>query len=459
MEDEEEVRIDVGDVHGRDDDYHQTSLALESSREHRLRVPCAGPPLFLLLVAACAHAPGAPSPTREVLATPAGVAEARASWVASSVRLARTEVMRGRFGQARTLLEPALDRAAAEGDAPGKARLEAELALVLAEESFYGRTGAERGVAARRGAGLRAHPATPGRRGERAARGGYLRYGEALWAEAKDFQAPRERFARARDLFREARDASGVAQETFFLGLTEEQEGKRSAPSRSMPRRSGAPRRPAIGRRRRTRSATSRACPSRGVTSTKRSRCIVGASRCREEIGLIRGVPYALIAIGDLERKKGALSDARGQLHAGACARGGGGQRTGELLVARRPRRRRRGGGKVRHGARELPAGAADREDAGKQELGRGDRRRRREGPSSTVRSPFVSRRPGDAHRWNGLAAGGRRAGGPLCNAGEGGAREELDRFSEAIRFARVTPGGVGGALATVTPAGDVPTA
>ena len=32
----------------------------------------------------------------------------------------------------------------------------------------------------------------------------------------------------------------------------------------------------------------------------------------REEIGLLRGVPYALIAIGDLERKKGALADARG---------------------------------------------------------------------------------------------------------------------------------------------------
>jgi len=54
--------------------------------------------------------------------------------------------MRGRFDRARSLLEPALDQAGAEGDAPGKARLQAELALVLAEESFYSRSGADRGL-------------------------------------------------------------------------------------------------------------------------------------------------------------------------------------------------------------------------------------------------------------------------------------------------------------------------
>jgi len=64
---------------------------------HRSRGSVGGamrPMLLLLFLAACAHAPAAPSPTREVLATPAGITEARASWVASTVRLARTEVMR-----------------------------------------------------------------------------------------------------------------------------------------------------------------------------------------------------------------------------------------------------------------------------------------------------------------------------------------------------------------------------
>jgi tetratricopeptide (TPR) repeat protein len=269
--------------------------------------------LPFLLLAACAHAPPAPSPTREVLATPAGVEEARGSWVSSTVRLARTQVMRGRFGPARTLLEPALDRAAAEGDAPGKARLEAELALVLAEESFYGRTGAERGVQLAQAAQASARTlGLPDVEAHALHAEGYLRYGEALWAEAKDFQVPRERFARARDLFREVKDGSGVAQETFFLGLTEEQEGKLE--------RAGPLYAEALRRAEETGDRATQAYALRHLAGVSESRgdldqALALHRRClalREEIGLLRGVPYALIAIGDLERKKGALADARG---------------------------------------------------------------------------------------------------------------------------------------------------
>jgi tetratricopeptide (TPR) repeat protein len=269
--------------------------------------------VFFLLVAACAHAPEAPSPTGEVLATPAGVAEARASWVSSTVRLARTEVMRGRFGPARTLLEPALDRAAAEGDAPGKARLEAELALVIAEESFYGRTGAERGVQLAQVAQASARTLRlPDVEASALHAEGYLRYGEALWVEAKDFQVPRERFARARDLFREVKDASGVAQETFFLGLTEEQEGKLE---RAEPLYAEALRRAEGSGDRATQAYALRHLAGVSESRGDLEQALALHRWClalREEIGLIRGVPYALIAIGDLERKKGALSDARG---------------------------------------------------------------------------------------------------------------------------------------------------
>jgi tetratricopeptide (TPR) repeat protein len=282
---------------------------------HRSRGSVGGamrPMLLLLFLAACAHAPAAPSPTREVLATPAGVMEARASWVASTVRLARTEVMRGRFDGARTLLEPALDRAGAEGDAPGKARLQAELALVLAEESFYSRSGAERGVqlaqAAQSSARVLGLP-------EVEARGlhaeGYLRYGELLWAEAKDFHVPRESFARARELLAKAGDASGVAQETFFLGLTEEQEGKLV---RAEPLYAEALRRAEESGDRATQAYALRHLAGASETRGDLDRALALHRRClalREEIGLARGVPYALIAIGDLERKKGALADAR----------------------------------------------------------------------------------------------------------------------------------------------------
>src|SRR5215470_8368029 len=102
--------------------------------------------LTLLALAGCAHstAPSPRPPQSETLATPAAVAEARSTWVSSTVRLARAEVMRGDFERGRTLLESAVERADTEADAAGKARLLAELALVLAEESFYTRTGMER---------------------------------------------------------------------------------------------------------------------------------------------------------------------------------------------------------------------------------------------------------------------------------------------------------------------------
>ena len=264
-----------------------------------------------LLLAACAHAPVRP-PSGEVLATPTAVAEARSSWVMSTVRLARTGVMRGDFEQSRTLLASALARAEAAGDAPAKARLQAELAVLLAEESFYTRRGEEQGLqlAAEAQASARALAARDVEARALHAEG-FLRYGGLLWEEGKDFHVPRERFDRARELFREFGDAQGVAQETFFLGLTWEQEGK--------PERAGALYTEArtlaeqIGDRS-TLSYAFRHLAGLAESRGDLDQALALHRRClelREEIGFVRLVPFALIAIGDIERKKGALADAR----------------------------------------------------------------------------------------------------------------------------------------------------
>jgi tetratricopeptide (TPR) repeat protein len=269
-------------------------------------------PVLLLLLAACTHAPAAPAAAGEVLATPGALAEARASWVASTVHLARAEVMQGRFEGARGLLEPALDRPSAENDAPGKARLQAELALVLAEESFYTRSGAERGVQLAQAAQTSARTLRlPDVEAQAVHAEGFLRYGELLWTEARDFHVPRELFARSRDLFREAGDASGVAQETFFLGLTEEQEGHLD---RAEPLYAEALRRSEAAGDRATQAYAARHLGGVAESRGDLDRALALQRRClalREEIGLTRGVPFALIAVGDLERKKGALGDAR----------------------------------------------------------------------------------------------------------------------------------------------------
>ena len=266
----------------------------------------------LLLLAACTHSPAAPSPSGEVLATPAALTEARASWVSSTVRLARAEVMQGRFEGARTLLEAALDRATAESDAPGKARLQTELALTIAEESFYTRSGAERGVQLAQAAQTSARTLQLVDVEAQAVHAeGFLRYGELLWTDAKDFHVPRELFGRSRDLFRAAGDASGVAQETFFLGLTEEQEGKLE---RAEPLYAEALRRSEAAGDRATQAYASRHLGGVAESRGDLDRALALHRRClalREEIGLTRGVPFALIAIGDLERKKGALANAR----------------------------------------------------------------------------------------------------------------------------------------------------
>ena len=266
----------------------------------------------LLLLAACTHAPAAPSPASEVLATPGALAEAEASWVSSTVRLARAEVMHGRFEGARRLLEPALDRVTAENDAPGKARLQAELALAIAEESFYTRSGAARGVQLAQAAQTSARTlGLPGVEAQAVHAEGFLRYGELLWTEAKDFHLPRELFARSRDLFQAAGDASGVAQETFFLGLAEEQEDNLE---RAEPLYAEALRRSEAAGDRATQAYASRHLGGVAESRGDLDRALALQRRClalREEIGLTRGVPFALIAIGDLERKKGALGDAR----------------------------------------------------------------------------------------------------------------------------------------------------
>lgn len=266
----------------------------------------------LLLLVACAHGSPAPSSTAEALATPAGITETRAAWVASTVRLARAEVMRGRFEQARTLLETAVDRSAAAGDAPGKARLQAELAVVLSEESFYTRTRTEQALQLAQAAQSSAR-ALGAREVE--ARGvhaeGFVRYGELLWKESKDFHVPRELFSRARDLFREVGDRSGVAQETFFLGLTWEQEEKPDqagplyAQARALSEEIGDRSTLSYALRHLGGLAESRGDLDQALALQRRSLAL------REEIGFVRLVPFALIAVGDAERKKGLLADAR----------------------------------------------------------------------------------------------------------------------------------------------------
>jgi len=269
----------------------------------------------LVLLSACAaHAPTAPSPSGEILATPPALAEARASWVASTVRLARTEMMQGRFERARTLLESALDRAAAEGDSPGKARLQAELGLVLSEESFYTRTDAERGVQLAQAAQASARSQGALDVEARAVHAeGFLRYGELLWAEGKDFHVPRERFARARDLFREAGDASGVAQETFFLGLTEEQEGK---PERAEPLYVEARQRAEEIGDRSTQAYALRHLGGLAESRGDLDQALALQRRClalREEIGQARLVPFALHGRSPSPRNSAAHRRASGR--------------------------------------------------------------------------------------------------------------------------------------------------
>jgi tetratricopeptide (TPR) repeat protein len=268
--------------------------------------------LTLLVLAGCAHSTATGNPPSETLATPAALAEARSTWVSSTVRLARAEVMRGDLERGRMLLGSAIERADAEADAAGKATLQAELALVLAEESFYTRTGMERALRLAAEAQAGAHAAGARDVKARAVHAeGFLRYGDLLWADAKDFHVPRELFSRSRQLFTEVGDSSGVAQETFFIGLTEEQEGhsERAGPlyseARTLAEKIGDRSTLSYAYRHLGGLAEARGDLDQALDLQRRSLAL------REEIGFTRLVPFALIAVGDLERKKGLLGDAR----------------------------------------------------------------------------------------------------------------------------------------------------
>jgi tetratricopeptide (TPR) repeat protein len=267
--------------------------------------------LLLPLLAACAHAPTGNAPP-EVLATPAGSAQAREAWTDATLRLARVAGMRGELERERTLLEDALERARADGDAASAARLQAGLAVALGEEAFSTRSGVERGLAvageaqaAARSAGVRDAEA-------RALHAeGFMRYGVLLWNEGKDFQVPRGLFEKSRASYRDLGDRSGVAQETFFLGLTFEQEGKtEEAGARYRQARALAEE---IG----DRSTLSYACRHLGGLAEARGDLDEALAlqrrslALREEIGFARLVPFALIAVGDVERKKRTFDDAR----------------------------------------------------------------------------------------------------------------------------------------------------
>ena len=220
--------------------------------------------------------------------------------------------MRGELERARTLLEDAVAQAQADGDAAGAARLQAELAVALGEEAFYTRTGVERGVAvasearaAARSAGVRDAEA-------RALHAeGFQRYGVLLWNDGKDFQVPRGLFEQARALHRDLGDRSGVAQETFFLGLTFEQEGKteeageRYREARALAEEIGDRSTLSYACRHLAGLAEARGDLDEALALQRRSLAL------REEIGFVRLVPFALIAVGDVERKRRTFDDAR----------------------------------------------------------------------------------------------------------------------------------------------------
>ena len=186
VEDAEEVGIDVGEVHGRDDDYHQTSLALESpARATSAR--CAGRPSLFLLLAACAHAPGGalphPGEPRDTGRGGRGPGILGRLLGAPGPDGGDAGPLRAGGDNPRAGAGPGRGRGRR---ARGKARLEAELALVLAEEFLYGRSGAERGVQLAQAAQASARTLRlPDVEAQALHAEGYLRYGEALWAEVK----------------------------------------------------------------------------------------------------------------------------------------------------------------------------------------------------------------------------------------------------------------------------------
>jgi len=267
--------------------------------------------LLVLLVAACAHLPTANAPP-EILATPAGSAQAREAWTAATVRLARVAGMQGELVRARTVLEDAVEQARADGDTAGAARLLAELAAALGEEAFSRRSGVERGLAVAAEAQAAARSASVRDAEARALHAeGFIRYGVLLWNDGKDFQVPRGLFEKSRALYQDVGDRSGLAQETFFLGLTFEQEGKtEGAGARYREARKLAEE---IG----DRSTLSYACRHLGGLAEARGDLDEALAlqrrslALREEIGFVRLVPFALIAVGDVERKKRTFDDAR----------------------------------------------------------------------------------------------------------------------------------------------------
>ena len=220
--------------------------------------------------------------------------------------------MRGDLDGAGAILVGALDQAGMDAEPVDRARLQGELAGVLGEQAFYTRKGTERALrlAAEAQAGARAAGA-PEVEARAVHAEGFVRYGGLLWEDARDFQVPRALFTRARELFRNSGARSGVAQETFFLGLTEEHEGKTERAgelyreARALAEEIGDRSTLSYALRHLGGLAESRGDLDQALALQRRSLAL------REEIGLVRLVPFALIAVGDLERKKSALGDAR----------------------------------------------------------------------------------------------------------------------------------------------------
>jgi hypothetical protein len=275
--------------------------------------------------------------------------------VSSTVRLARTEVMRARFAQARTLLEPALDRAAAGADAPGKARLEAELCvwcwprILLRAEP--GAVGGGMPLAQRR----RRRRATCDSRTWRRARStrrGIFATERRSGRRRRTSRPPGSGSPVPGDLFcgRPA-IASGVAQETFLL----------PRPHRGAGREAGAPARAALSRGapwpvRRWNSGANRATRTQYALRHLRGRVPSESSVRRDPptenaLALHRRWPSALEArrsrpvsaavvrlrpdrpSATWSGRRERSADARGQLHR-ACPLRRDAQCTGAVLVA-----------------------------------------------------------------------------------------------------------------------------
>ncbi len=240
--------------------------------------------LFLILVIACGGAARRPT---------------------TSIAAARVLDHRGELVAARTELSHAL--ADARGDRVASAELLAELARLAGTEALATNAGYVEGIAEAREAQQAARAA-----GARHAlpvaidAEGMLHYAHKLWAGAVDFAVPRAAFERAVAAYRAAGDAVGIAEATFHVGLTYEQEGDLSTAS-TYYRHALEARDDAITAYAERHLAGIAA--DRGDLASAR-RGFTRSLALREQLGFARLVPAAHIAIANIDLQEGAIDAA-----------------------------------------------------------------------------------------------------------------------------------------------------